>query len=84
MADREGGGGSSPWIAFLAGIVLVAVIGFGVFAYTGGLNRQDVAEMQVELPDVDIDTPEINLPEPPPAPQMPPSATEDAPAPTTP
>lgn len=85
MADREGGGGSSPWIAFLAGIVLVAVIGFGVFAYNGGLNRQDVAEMQVELPDVDIDTPEINLPDPP-APQMPPSASEEIPqpAPTTP
>jgi hypothetical protein len=77
MAERNGSG-STPWLAFLAGIVLVAVIGFGVFAYNGGLNNQDVAEMQVDMPDVKVDPPEIDLPEPPPAPQMPPSA-EDAP-----
>jgi hypothetical protein len=75
MPERESGG-SAPWIAFLAGIVLVAVIGFGVFAYNGGLNTQDVAEMQIDMPDVKIDRPEIDLPEPPPAPQMPPSAEE--------
>jgi len=78
MAERESGG-SSPWIAFLAGIVLVAVIGFGVFAYTGGLAEREVAEMRVEMPDVKINPPDIDLPEPPPAPQMPPSA-EEAPA----
>jgi len=80
MADNENGGGG--WTAFLAGIILVAVIGFGVFAYTGGFAEREVAEMQVELPDVDIDTPEINLPAPPPAPQLPPTASEDIPQPT--
>lgn len=84
MADREGGGGSSPWIAFLAGIVLVAVVGFGVYAYNGGLAEREVAQMQVDMPDVKINPPEIDLPEPPPAPQLPPSASEAAPASTTP
>lgn len=83
MADREGGGGSSPWIAFLAGIVLVAVVGFGVYAYNGGLAEREVAQMQVDMPDVKINPPEIDLPEPPPAPQLPPSAGEEAPAPAS-
>lgn len=83
MAERESGGASSPWIAFLAGVVLVAVIGFGVFAYTGGLAEREVADMQIDMPDVKIDPPDVNLPEPPPAPQMPPSASEEAPAPAT-
>jgi|GEM_PF-1712014 len=86
MADREGGG-SSPWIAFLAGIVLVAVIAFGIVAYSGGFNQQRTAELEVNLPDTNINPPDIDLPEPPPAPQMPPSATPDlaepAPAPET-
>lgn len=83
MADRESGGGSSPWVAFLAGIVLVAVVGFGVWAYTGGMAEREVAEMQIDIPDVKIDPPEIDLPEPPPGPQLPPSASEEAPAPAT-
>lgn len=77
MADREGGG-SSPWIAFLAGIVLVAVIAFGVVAYTGGM-QQRTAELEVNLPDTNINPPDIDLPDPPPIPTMPPSA-EPAPA----
>lgn len=81
MAEKEGGG-SSPWVAFLAGIVLVGVIGFGVWAYQGGMMEREVADMQIEMPDVEINPPEIDLPEPPPAPQLPPSA-ENAPAPAT-
>lgn len=72
MADREGGG--APWIAFLAGIVLVAVIAFGVVAYTGGLQPQRTAEFEVNLPETKIPPPDIELPSPPPAPQTPPSA----------
>lgn len=75
MADRQRGG-SAPWLAFLAGIVLVTVIGLGVFAFIG-MERSQIAEMQIEMPNVKIDPPEINLPEPPPAPQMPPSASEE-------
>ena len=39
MADNEGGGGSG-WVAFLAGIILVAIIAVGVVAYTGGFQPQ--------------------------------------------
>ncbi|HRE45310.1 MAG TPA: hypothetical protein PKY87_15245 [Terricaulis sp.] len=77
MADPERRGGSG-WTAFLAGIVLVAVLGLGVYAFTSTQQR-DVADMQIEMPDVKITPPEIDLPEPPPAPQMPPSAEEEAP-----
>lgn len=80
MASTEGGG-SSPWVAFLAGIFLVAIIAVGVVAYTGGFQRQDTAQMEISMPDVKIDPPDIELPPPPPAPQMPPSAE---PAPETP
>jgi hypothetical protein len=79
MAEREGGG-SSPWVAFLAGIVLVAVVAFGVVAYTGGLNQErETAQLELNVPDVKVNPPDIDLPDPPPAPTLPPSA-EQAPA----
>jgi len=82
MAEREGGG-SSPWVAFLAGIIIVAIIAFGVVAYTGGLNNQrETAQLEVNVPDVKINPPDIDLPSPPPAPTMPPSAEAPAEAPT--
>lgn len=80
MADREGGG-SSPWVAFLAGIILVAVVAFGVVAYTGGLQQRETAQLELDMPDVKVNPPDIDLPDPPPAPQMPPAAEEAAPAP---
>jgi hypothetical protein len=73
MADREGGGGSG-WLGFIAGIMLLAVIALGVYAYTGGFKNQETAQLDINAPDIDIDTPDIDLPEPPPAPQLPPSA----------
>lgn len=73
MAEREGGG-SSPWVAFLAGIVLVAVIAFGVFAFSGGMQPQETAELELNVPDVNINPPDIDLPDPPPAPSVPPTA----------
>jgi len=78
MAEKQGGG-ATPWVAFLAGVMLVGVIGFGVWAYNDGMMQREVADMQIEMPDVNIEPPEVNLPEPPPAPQLPPSA-ENAPA----
>lgn len=87
MADREGSG-SSSWIAFLAGIILVAIVAIGIIAYSGGFQpRQEAAELElnaptIETPDVNVNPPDVDLPEPPPAPQTPPSA-EPAPA-TTP
>ncbi len=81
MAEREGGG-SSPWVAFIAGIILVAVVAFGVVAYTGGLNQQRTAELELNVPDVEINPPDIDLPSPPPAPTMPPSAEAPVEAPS--
>jgi len=81
MAEREGGG-SSPWIAFLAGIILVAVVAFGVVAYTGGLNQQRTADLELNVPDVKINPPDIDLPSPPPAPSLPTSAEAPVEAPS--
>lgn len=84
MAEREGGG-SSPWVAFLAGIILVAIVAFGIVAYTGGLQQRDTAELELNVPDVNVNPPDIDLPEPPPAPSLPPSADQaPAEAPATP
>jgi len=76
MAERDGSG--STWLAFLAGVILVAVVAVGVVAYTGGMERRETAQLELQVPEVDINPPEIDLPNPPPAPQTPPSA--DAPA----
>lgn len=81
MAERESSGGSSPWVAFLAGIILVAVVAFGVVAYTGGLQQQ-TAQLELNMPDVKVNPPDIDLPDPPPAPSMPPSAEAPVEAPT--
>lgn len=77
MAENEGGGGT-PWIAFLAGIILVAIVAIGIVAYSGGFNPQPqrTAELEFNMPDVD--PPDINLPEPPPAPTTPPRAEQPA------
>lgn len=76
MADNEGGGGS--WIAFLAGIILVAIIAVGIVAYNGGLQPRETAELELNVPDVNVNPPDINLPEPPTV--TPPSANSAAPA----
>jgi len=75
MADRESGG-ATPWFAFLAGIVFVAIVAFGIMAYTGGLQNR-TADVELNVPE--IDPPDIDLPEPPPAPTLPPAATTPAP-----
>ena len=66
MAERESGG--TPWIAFLAGAILVAIVAVGVVAYNGGLAQQQerAAELQVDMPDIRVNPPDIDLPEPPP------------------
>ncbi len=82
MAERESGGGSSPWVAFLAGIILVAIIAVGIFAFSGGVQQpRETAELELNVPDVNVNPPDINLPSPPPAPVTPPSAEPTSPAP---
>lgn len=79
MAERNGGG-SSPWLAFIAGILLVAVVAFGVVAYTGGFNQERTAELDLTMPEVN--PPDIDLPDAPPAPALPPSAEAPVEAPS--
>ena len=81
MAERETSGGSSPGVAFLAGIILVAVVAFGVVAYTGGLQARETAQLELNIPDVKVNPPDIDLPDPP-APTMPPSAEAPVEAPS--
>lgn len=81
MADREGGS-SAPWVAFLAGIIVVALVGLGIAAYTGALNQpRETAQLELNVPDVKVNPPDVDLPDPPPAPQVPPSAVPETPAP---
>jgi hypothetical protein len=76
MAEREGGG-ASTWIAFLAGIILVAIVAVGIVAYTGGLpqQRDRAAELQIDMPDVTVNPPDVDLPPPQPL-QQPPTAEQ--------
>jgi hypothetical protein len=76
MADNEGGG-SSSWVAFLCGIVLVAIVAVGIVAYNGGLQPRETAELELNVPDVNVNPPDINLPE---APALPAPPTAEAPA----
>ena len=36
MSSTDNGNGATPWLAFLVGGLLVAVLAMGFFAYTGG------------------------------------------------
>lgn len=80
MAEKEGGGGSG-WLGFIAGIALLTVVAVGVVAFTGGFERQQTADLELNVPDINIDAPHIDLPAPPPAPELPPSAAAETPAP---
>ena len=66
MAERESS--ASSWIAFLCGVVLVAVIAVGVVAYNGGMQPRETAELELNVPDVNINPPDVDLPDPPPLP----------------
>lgn len=67
MAEFEGGGGSAPWIAFLAGIVLVALLVGGYFALNTPAPQQE-AQFDIDAPR--IEAPDINLPDLPEAPPV--------------
>lgn len=58
MADRQGS--STPWVAFLAGIVLVVAV-IAVFLMYSGARNVEPADVRVEVPDVEV--PPINPPD---------------------
>ena len=74
MADSQSGDGGSGWLGFLAGIIVVALIGFAIYAYTGNQLPQRTAQVELNVPDVNINPPDVHLPSPPPAPAVPPQA----------
>ncbi|MBX3511417.1 MAG: hypothetical protein KF700_09460 [Hyphomonadaceae bacterium] len=74
MAEKQSGS-ATPWIAFLVGVVLVAIVAAGFIATQS--PPQEQARLEINVPD--IAPPKIDLPEPPPAPTLPPAA-EPAPA----
>jgi hypothetical protein len=85
MADSDSGNSATPWLAFLVGIVVVALLVVGFFAFTGTSPQQtaDLNPPAIETPDIDLpDTININPPEPaPPAAELPEApAPEPAPA----
>lgn len=82
MADREGGGSATPWIAFLVGVVLVALVAVGYFAATNQAPREE-ASLEINMPEMPK-APDIDLPSPPPAPSLPPAAEPAPAAPATP
>jgi hypothetical protein len=80
MASNESSSGSG-WLGFLAGIVLLAIVGIGIVAYTGALQPRQTAQLELNVPDVKVNPPDVTLPSPPPAPSIPPAAEAPAPAP---
>jgi hypothetical protein len=76
MADNEGGGGSG-WLGFLAGIIVVALIGVAIYAYAGAGHPQQQAQLELNVPNVKINPPDVHLPSPPPAPAVPPAANNN-------
>ena len=71
MADREGSS-STPWIAFLVGVILVALVAVGYFVTANQAPREQ-AQLEINMPDLPK-APDIDLPAPPPAPTLPPAA----------
>ena len=74
MADSESSSGSG-WLGFLAGVIVVALIGFAIYAFTGAQPQRTA---QIDLPNVEIKAPDVHLS--PPSPTAPPQAQPAPPA----
>lgn len=81
MAETTGGSSSAPWIAFLVGILVVALIIVGVYAFNGMPQPQEQAQLEINAPDINL--PEAPRIDPPDLPEVAPvpSPTEAAPTP---
>ena len=57
-------GASAGW--FLAGALLVALIGLGLYTYNGGFANDNKVSIELEVPNVDVpkvELPKVELPE---------------------
>ncbi|HVY86126.1 MAG TPA: hypothetical protein VG943_13410 [Caulobacterales bacterium] len=79
MAESNSGGSATPWLAFLVGIVVVALLVVGFYAF-GGAQPQRTAELNINTPQ--IETPKVNPPDLPDVnpPAVQPPASNPAPA----
>jgi hypothetical protein len=75
MADNDGGGGSG-WLGFLAGALVVALIGAAIYLYAGAGRSQQQAQLELSVPNVKLNPPDVHLPSPPPAPAVPPQTNQ--------
>ncbi len=50
MADNSGGGGATPWLAFLVGGLLVVVAVIAYFMYSGRQAPTKSLDVKVEAP----------------------------------
>lgn len=66
MAESNSGNSATPWLAFLVGMVVVAILVVGFIAINGVPN-QETAELDIDAPR--IEAPEINLPDTPAPPE---------------
>jgi hypothetical protein len=61
MADNERGGGSG-WLGFLAGIIVVALIGVAIYAMPALGARSNRRNSNSTSPSVKINPPDVQLP----------------------
>lgn len=81
MAENTGGS-SAPWIAFLVGILVVALIIVGVYAFNGVPQPQEQAQLEINMPDIELpEAPKISPPDLPDASPLPAPTEAPAPAP---
>ncbi|MBI3438649.1 MAG: hypothetical protein HY054_08385 [Proteobacteria bacterium] len=76
MVDREGDG--SGWLGFIAGVVVVALIGVAIYTYADAGHPRQQAQIELNVHDVKLNPPDIHPPSPPPEPSVPRAANDGA------
>lgn len=64
--ETDGQSNNTRMIWFLAGALLVALIGLGLYTYNGGFAKDNKVSIELEVPNVDVpkvELPKVELPE---------------------